>query len=90
MHDVKVSDDVLDIVMILNAFETEKNDALKLAEEELTETYGANKALRDAVETLLESLDIDGTCQLCEVGFNFHSNDCAIHPVNNALDRIDY
>lgn len=86
MHKIEVSDDVLDIVHIVHAIESGKDDL----QEERDETYKACERLSEAVKAMLDNLDIDGTCQICEMGFNFHSTDCAIHAVNVALDRIDY
>lgn len=45
--------------------------------------------LCDAVKKLLEALDIDGTCQVCEQSFKFHAVWCPLHEVHIALDKVE-
>jgi hypothetical protein len=42
-----------------------------------------------AIEKLLSALDIDGTCQVCEMSYYFHANSCPVKDVNNHLNRIE-
>lgn len=55
----------------------------------ITEAMEAGEALAEAIQTLLTGLDIEGTCQLCEMPYYFHAANCLIHDVNNALDRME-
>jgi hypothetical protein len=73
-----------------DAYEQGETAGQEYESPEVTNELEAHSALRDAVSDLLLSLDIDGTCQLCEMSYHFHSTDCVIHPVNNALDRMEY
>lgn len=45
--------------------------------------------LCDATKKLLQALDTDETCGVCEQTFKFHAFWCPVHEVNLALDKVE-